>query len=35
MNALMNTPAFKIIENHNGAAFVKQQQQQQVLLQQA
>ena len=26
MNALMNTPAFKIIENHKGAAFVKQQQ---------
>jgi hypothetical protein len=26
MNALMNTPAFKIIENHNGAAFIKQQQ---------
>lgn len=25
MHALMNTPAFKIIENHNGAAFVKQQ----------
>jgi hypothetical protein len=25
MHALMNTPSFKIIENHNGAAFVKQQ----------
>jgi hypothetical protein len=25
MNALMNTNAFKIIENHNGVAFVKQQ----------
>jgi metal-sulfur cluster biosynthetic enzyme len=25
MNALMNTAAFKIIENHNGVAFVKQQ----------
>lgn len=25
MHALMNTAAFKIIENHNGAAFVKQQ----------
>jgi hypothetical protein len=24
MHALMNTPAFKIIENHQGAAFVKQ-----------
>lgn len=26
MHALMNTPAFKIIENHAGAAFVKRQQ---------
>jgi hypothetical protein len=26
MHSLMNTNAFKIIENHNGAAFVKQQQ---------
>lgn len=26
MHSLMNTPAFKIIENHNGIAFVKQQQ---------
>ena len=26
MHTLMNTPAFKIIENFNGAAFVKQQQ---------
>jgi ATP-dependent protease ClpP protease subunit len=25
MNALMNTNAFKIIENHNGVAFIKQQ----------
>lgn len=25
MNALMNGPSFKIIENHNGVAFVKQQ----------
>lgn len=25
MHTLSNTPAFKIIENHNGAAFVKQQ----------
>jgi hypothetical protein len=25
MHALMNTPAFKIIENHLGTAFVKQQ----------
>lgn len=25
MNALMNSQAFKIIENHNGVAFVKQQ----------
>jgi hypothetical protein len=25
MHSLMNTPSFKIIENHNGAAFVKQQ----------
>ena len=25
MNALMNPGAFKIIENHNGVAFVKQQ----------
>ncbi len=25
MQALMNTTAFKIIENHNGVAFVKQQ----------
>lgn len=25
MHSLMNTPAFKIIENHKGAAFVKQQ----------
>jgi ATP-dependent protease ClpP protease subunit len=25
MQALMNTPSFKIIENHNGVAFVKQQ----------
>lgn len=25
MHSLMNTPAFKIIENHNGVAFVKQQ----------
>lgn len=25
MHALMNTPSFKIIENHEGAAFVKQQ----------
>jgi serine dehydrogenase proteinase len=26
MHALMNTPAFKIIENHKGVAFIKQQQ---------
>lgn len=26
MNALMNTPAFKIIENHNGVALIKNQQ---------
>ncbi len=25
MHSLMNTPAFKIIENHKGVAFVKQQ----------
>jgi len=25
MHSLMNTASFKIIENHNGAAFVKQQ----------
>ena len=25
MNALMNTNAFKMIENHNGVAFIKQQ----------
>jgi hypothetical protein len=28
MNSLMNTQAFKIIENHNGTAIIKQQQQQ-------
>ncbi|MBZ5526075.1 MAG: hypothetical protein LAP21_27965, partial [Acidobacteriia bacterium] len=26
MHSLMNTPAFKIVENHLGSAFVKQQQ---------
>lgn len=26
MHSLMNTPSYKIIENHNGVAFVKQQQ---------
>lgn len=29
MNSLMNTPAYKIIENHNGTAIIKQQQQMQ------
>jgi hypothetical protein len=27
VHTLSNTPAFKIIENHNGAAFIKQQMQ--------
>jgi hypothetical protein len=27
MHTLMNTPAFKIIENQNGAAFIKNSQQ--------
>ena len=27
MHSLMNTPSFKIIENHNGLAFVKQNHQ--------
>jgi hypothetical protein len=26
MHSLMNTPAFKIIENQDGVAFIKQQQ---------
>jgi hypothetical protein len=26
MHALMNTPAFKIVENQDGVAFIKQQQ---------
>jgi serine dehydrogenase proteinase len=30
MHALMNTPSFKIIENHLGSAFVKQQVMQQI-----
>ncbi len=34
MHALMNTPAFKVIENHNGTAFVKQQVQVAVPMQQ-
>jgi hypothetical protein len=34
MHALMNTPSFKIIENHQGSAFVKQQVVQQVAVQQ-
>lgn len=34
MHALMNTPSFKIIENHVGSAFVKQQSMQQLALQQ-
>jgi hypothetical protein len=33
MHALMNTPSFKIIENHLGTAFVKQQQVQQLMVQ--
>jgi len=32
MHTLMNTPAFKIIENHNGRALVKQKMQQQFQL---
>ena len=35
MQALMNTPSFKIIENHNGVMFVKQQLQVSVPVQQA
>jgi hypothetical protein len=34
MHTLMNTPAFKIIESHKGATFVKQQITQQVMVQQ-
>ena len=34
MHALMNTPAFKIVENHLGSAFVKQQMVQQPAFQQ-
>jgi hypothetical protein len=34
MHALMNTPAFKIIENQKGSAFVKQQAVQQIAVQQ-
>jgi hypothetical protein len=30
MHALMNTPSFKMIENHNGLAFVKQQREAQI-----
>ena len=26
MHILMNTPAFKVIENHSGTAFIKQAQ---------
>jgi hypothetical protein len=33
MHSLMNTPAFKMIENHKGSAFVKQQLIQQMMLQ--
>ncbi|MGB7728544.1 MAG: hypothetical protein WBL50_10955 [Candidatus Acidiferrum sp.] len=33
MHSLMNTPAFKMIENHKGSAFVKQQIIQQVVAQ--
>jgi len=31
MHSLMNTPAFKMIENHKGSAFVKQQFSQQIM----
>ncbi len=34
MHTLMNTAAFKIIENHKGSAFVKQQVVQQIVMQQ-
>jgi len=34
MHTLMNTQAFKIIENHKGSAFVKQQVIQQIVMQQ-
>ena len=34
MHTLMNTPSFKIIENHKGSAFVKQQVIQQIVMQQ-
>lgn len=33
MHSLMNTPAFKMIENHKGSAFVKQQVIQQMVMQ--
>lgn len=33
MHSLMNTPAFKMIENHKGSAFVKQQIVQQMVMQ--
>ena len=33
MHSLMNTPAFKMIENHKGSAFVKQQVVQQIVMQ--
>jgi ATP-dependent protease ClpP protease subunit len=33
MHSLMNTPAFKMIENHKGSAFVKQQLIQQMMVQ--
>lgn len=33
MHSLMNTPAFKMIENHKGSAFVKQQVVQQMMVQ--
>jgi hypothetical protein len=35
MHSLMNTSAFKIIENHKGAAFVKQQVEMNVQLRKA
>lgn len=35
MHTLMNTPTFKIIENHKGSAFVKQQVVQEMIVQQS